>query len=92
MTNPEFPEGTTYRVSFDIMVDNFGVRFDRVDRESLLLALEKVAGSSLATSTYTLYDYNQGTLVNAVASNLEILPEVEITDDDLGKLLGGTPE
>lgn len=92
MTNPEFPEGTTYRVSFDIMVDNFGVRFDRVDKENFLLALEMVAGSHLATSTYTLHDYNNGVRVNSVASNLEIVPEVEITDDDLGKLLGGTSE
>lgn len=95
--NPSTPAGhfdtdTWYTVSFKVRPKAYSTDWDRVDDQYLANVVTTYFAAVVAESTATLYDQRQGKIAAFDARDFVVEPEIEISDDDLHNLLGGSQD
>lgn len=90
--NGTFNTDTWYTVSFRIRPTAFATDWDKIDAQYLANLLTGYFSGILGESTASMWDFRNGTVATFEAKNFTVEPNIEISDDDLNNLLGGSQD
>lgn len=88
----KFGAGTWYTVSFRISPKAFATDWDKVDSQYLGNVIASYFAGIIGESTASMWDVRNGTIAAFDAEDFTVEPEIEISDDDLNNLLGGSQD